>query len=49
MVELNDRQQQETEGKLRFHPRLTVAHTFTSLKGRNLKTGLQGTYAVSAV
>ena len=39
MVELKDRQQQETEGKLRFPSRLTLmAHTFTSLKGDDLET-----------
>ena len=38
MVELKDRQQQETEGKLQFHSRLTLTeHKFASLKVRNLK------------
>ena len=38
MVELNDTQQKETEGKLQFHSRLMLMkHMFTSLKVLNLK------------
>ena len=38
MVELKDRQQQETEGKLQFHSRLkSMERVFESLKVHNLK------------
>ena len=48
MVELKDCQQYETEDKLQFYSCLTVMeHTFTSLKVRNLKVRMQGTYYIS--
>ena len=40
MVELKDRQQEETEDKLQRWPRLILMeHTFASLKVHNLKVG----------
>jgi len=40
MVELKDRQQEETEDKLQRWPRLILMeHTFASLKVNNLKVG----------
>ena len=47
MVELTDCEQQETEGKLQFHSRLTLMErTFASLKFRNLKARMQGTCCI---
>ena len=38
MVELKNPQQEEMEGKMKFHSRLALTeHTFTSLKVHNLK------------
>lgn len=38
MVQLKGSQLSETEGKLKFHPRLTLMeHMFTSLKACNFK------------
>ena len=43
MVELKDHQQQEMEGKLQFHSRLTlIENTFASF--HNLKVCMWGTY-----
>ena len=48
VIELKDRQQQEIKGKLQFHSHLTLIEcTFPSLKVRNLKVAMYGTYCVS--
>ena len=45
MLELKGHQQQETEGKLQFHSRLTLMQcTFVSLKVSTLKVRVQGIY-----
>ena len=45
-----DHQQQETEGKLQFHSRLTLMdHMFTSLKFCNLKVCTWGAYSILAL
>ena len=48
MVELKDRQQQETEGKLQCHSRLTLMEcTFISLQVCNWKVHMWGAYCTS--
>ena len=50
MVQLKGSQLSETEGKLKFHPRLTLMeHMFTSLKVHNLKVCMCETYSIPFV